>query len=418
MMKDPQNPVDRRNFLKAVGTAGLAAAIAGKSFADANKPAEADPNQTKEKDPPKGSMLPRRKLGRADIKVPILSNGVMFDVMGNLIILQANLRYGVTYWDTAYGYAGGNSERGVGEFLKKNPELRKNIFLVTKASRAHSVEQVEQKLQESLKRMNTDYVDLYYGVHGCNNPDSQLTEELGKWSRSAKQRGLIKCFGFSTHSNMADCLLGAAKRDWIDAVMTTYNVSEMQNPKMQTAVEECHKAGVGLIAMKVIRGVQRENKEAESKLVAHFLEKGYTRGQALIKAVLSDERIACACVRMENVTTLKSNVAAVLDKTELTHEDIKAFREYSKATCSGYCAGCEEICKNAAPDMPYVRDVMRYLMYYKSYGEADRARELFARLPARARSRLTSADYSLAEARCPQSMPIAELMAEAVHKLA
>ncbi len=418
MMKGPKNPVNRRSFLKAVGTAGLATAIAGKTFADPNKPAKADPNCTKETEPAKDSILPQRKLGRADVKVPVLSNGVMFDVMANLIILQANLRYGVTYWDTANGYAGGNSELGVGEFLKKKPELRKNIFLVTKASGARNVEHVEKKLQESLKRMNTDYIDMYYGVHGCNNPDNQLTEELGKWSRSAKERGLIKYFGFSTHSNMANCLLAASKRDWIDALMTTYNVSEMQNPKMQAAVEACHKAGVALIAMKVIRGVQKEDKEAENKLIAHFLEKGYTRGQALIKAVLSDERIACTCIRMENITTLKSNVAAVLDKTELTPEDIKAFKEYSQATCSGYCAGCEEICQNAAPDMPYVRDVMRYLMYYNSYGDTEHARELFAQLPAKARARITSADYSLAEARCPQHMPIAEMMTEASQKLA
>jgi hypothetical protein len=78
MMKSPENPVDRRSFLKAVGTAGLATAIAGRTFADPNKPAEADPNRAKEKEPPKGAMLPRRKLGRADITVPVLSNGVMF----------------------------------------------------------------------------------------------------------------------------------------------------------------------------------------------------------------------------------------------------------------------------------------------------------------------------------------------------
>lgn len=418
MMESPKNPVDRRSFLKALGTAGLATTITSRTFADPNKPAKADPNYVKETEPTKGSMLPQRKLGRADIKIPVLSNGVMFDVMANLIILQANLRYDVTYWDTANSYAGGNSELGVGEFFRKNPELRKNVFLVTKASQARSVEQVEQKLQESLKRMNTDYIDLYYGVHGCRRPERQLTQELGKWSRSAKQRGLIKYFGFSTHDNMADCLLYASKLDWIDAIMTTYNVSEMQEPKMQAAVEACHKAGVALIAMKVIRGVQREDREAENKLIAHFLEKGYTRGQALIKAVLSDNRIACACVRMENITTLKSNVAAVLDKTKLTPEDIKAFKEYSQATCSGYCAGCEQICQKAVPDMPYVRDVMRYLMYYNSYGDTERARELFAELPTEARARIASADYSLAQARCPQHMPIAELMTEASRKLA
>ena len=68
--------------------------------------------------------------------------------------------------------------------------------------------------------------------------------------------------------------------------------------------------------------------------------------------------------------------------------------------------------------MRYTSDVMRYLMYYNSYGDRERARGLFAEIPAAARNSLLSVDYSEAEARCPQHMPIGELVAEAVRKLA
>ena len=61
---------------------------------------------------------------------------------------------------------------------------------------------------------------------------------------------------------------------------------------------------------------------------------------------------------------------------------------------------------------------MRYLMYYNSYGDMDRARELFAQIPYSARSKLLSTDYSAAESRCPQHLPIGELITEAVSKLA
>jgi len=61
---------------------------------------------------------------------------------------------------------------------------------------------------------------------------------------------------------------------------------------------------------------------------------------------------------------------------------------------------------------------MRYLMYYNSYGEQDEARRLFAEIPSSLRNKLVNLDYSIAEARCPQHMPIGELMAEAVGKLA
>ena len=416
-----QNKIDRRNFLKTVGVLGIGSTIASvKAKAQVN-----EPNTAQKTEEAKLSELPRRKLGKTGIEIPVLANGLMFDVVENQIILRANLQHNLTYWDTAHSYAGGNSEIAIGTFFKKNPEIRQKLFLVTKASGAKRqrdpeavVEQVEQRLQESLKRMNTDYIDLYFGVHACDKPDLQLTEQLQKWAESAKKRKLIRLFGFSTHKNMAKCLLAASKLGWIDAIMTSYNVALMQNSEMQQAVQACHKAGVGLIAMKVLLGVQKRKPEAEYKVVAHFLNKGYTREQALIKAVLEDKRITAACIRMENVTLVRSNVAAVLDKTKLTKEDRDVLSNYSQAACSGYCAGCGNICDRTLPDTPYVSDIMRYLMYYNSYGDRDRARELFAQIPAGVRNKLPAADYSIAEARCPQRLPIAELVAEAVRKLA
>ncbi len=418
-MGKKRNKINRRNFLKTVGVLGVGSAIASvKANAQVN-----EPNTVQKTKDAKFPELPRRKLGKTGIEIPVLSNGLMFDVVANSIILRANLQHNLTYWDTANSYAGGNSEIAIGAFLRKNPEIRQKLFIVTKASGVRGgkdtvAEQAEQRLQESLKRMNTDYIDLYFGVHGCDNPDLQLTEQLRKWAESAKKRKLIRLFGFSTHKNMAECLSAAAKLDWVDAIMTSYNVALMQNSTMQEAVQACHEAGVGLIAMKVLLGVQKRKPEAEYKMVAHFLNKGYTREQALIKAALEDKRITAACVRMENVTLVRSNVDAILDKTKLTKEDRHVLSNYAQAACSGYCAGCGNICDRALPDTPYVSEIMRYLMYYNSYGDRDTARQLFAQIPAGVRNKLPAADYSIAEAHCPQRLPIAELVAEAVRKLA
>ena len=196
---------------------------------------------------------------------------------------------------------------------------------------------------------------------------------------------------------------------------------------MQKAIEACHKAGIGLIAMKVqAKGATAKwagqsvglETEKDKKLVDHFRQKGFTEGQAKIKAVLDDERFSSACVTMENITVLTSNVAAAMDKTKLTTADMNTFKEYAAATCSGYCAGCADICDSALPDMLYTSDIMRYLMYYNSYGQQERARELFAGIPADVRNKLLSIDYSAAEARCPQHIPIKKLVHEAVRKLA
>jgi predicted aldo/keto reductase-like oxidoreductase len=214
---------------------------------------------------------------------------------------------------------------------------------------------------------------------------------------------------------MARCLTAAAKLGWIDAIMTAYNFRLMQDTKMRAAIEACHKAGVSLVAMKT-QGKEITTEE-DKKLTRHFLQRGFTEGQAKIKVVLEDKGFSSACVKMESVAVLTSNVAAVLDKTKLTQVDMEVFAEYAQATCSGYCAGCAEICDTVLPNVPYVRDIMRYLTYYNSYGERDEAKELFAQIPGKARNKLLSTDYSVAEARCPQRLPIGKLVAEAVSKL-
>ncbi len=191
---------------------------------------------------------------------------------------------------------------------------------------------------------------------------------------------------------------------------------------MQDAIKACHKAGIGLTAMKAFsRGVERLQKvetEEDKKLLGHFQKRGFTEEQAKIKVVLQDKRFSAVCVGMQNISLLTTNVAAVLNKTKLTQQDLDVFKEYAEATCSGYCAGCAYICDSALPDTPYVSDIMRYLMYYNSYGDKERARELFAQIPGSVRNKLLSTDYRPAESRCPQHLPIAKLVAEAVSKLA
>jgi predicted aldo/keto reductase-like oxidoreductase len=206
---------------------------------------------------------------------------------------------------------------------------------------------------------------------------------------------------------MTECLKLGAKLDWIDAIMLRYNFRDMQDEELDAAIEACHKAGIGLTAMKIMgKGQVKEiETEGDKKLTDHFLKRGFTEGQAKIKAVLTDERISSACVGMKNLALLNSNVAAVFDKTEFTPEDMKVFQKVAQETC-------------ALPDMPYVSDVMRYLMYHNSYGEKELARQLFAELPAGSISGMLKVDYSLAEARCPQHIPIGRLMAEAFEKLA
>ena len=101
-------------------------------------------------------------------------------------------------------------------------------------------------------------------------------------------------------------------------------------------------------------------------------------------------------------------------KTELSLEDHHILEQYARKTACGYCAGCARLCDSAVAGNIPISDVMRYLMYYHSYGKRRQAVEKFNKLPVNSRNRLADMDYSKAESVCPQKIPIARIMQSAV----
>jgi predicted aldo/keto reductase-like oxidoreductase len=397
----------RREFLKTAGILGAGSLLP----AVAERVVQAAQKSDKE-----GILIPSRAFGKTGVSVSALGIGGMFDIPSNQIVLHQALRWGVTYWDTAESYEGGNSEKGIGAFFTRNPEARKKVFLVTKSG-SRDPDGMTRLFNRSLERMSTTYIDLYF-IHGISSI-REMSAEMKTWAEKMRATGKLRFFGFSTHNNMEDCLLGAAKLGWIDGIMMAYNYRLMQSDKMKQAVEACAAAGIGLTAMKTQGGGQvRSDTEAELKLAGRFLQKGFTDRQAKLKAVWEEPKIAAICSQMPNVTILMANAAAAMDRTSLSVEDRGMLERYARETTSGYCAGCTRICQTALSSPVPVGDVMRYLMYYHDYGDRDRARALFAELPIETRSRLDRVDYSPAEERCPQRIAIGRLMREAGRILA
>jgi predicted aldo/keto reductase-like oxidoreductase len=401
-MSEGRDRCSRREFLKAAGILGAGSLLpaAAKRFVHAAQKGDRE-----------AMVVPTRPFGKTGAKVSCLSLGGMFDIPSNQILMHQALQWGVTYWDTADCYEGGNSEKGIGAFFSRNPEARKKVFLVSKSD-SRDPEGMTKLFNRSLERMNTTYIDLYF-IHGISTI-REMNTEMRTWAGKMRALGKLRFSGFSTHSNMEECLLGAAKLGWIDGVMMTYNYRIMHTDKMRQAVDAAAAAGIGLTAMKTQGGGQvRSDSEAELKLAGRFLQRGFTDKQAKLKAVWENPKIASICSQMPNLTILMANVAAAVDRTSLSAEEKGLLEGYACETAAGYCAGCTRICEAALAAPVPVGDVMRYLMYYHDYGDRDRARALFAELPAETRGRLREVDYSLAEERCPRRIAIGRLMGEA-----
>jgi uncharacterized protein len=410
-MENEAKRCTRRDFFKVTGAAGVGAILSPMAGADAST----RPHKAARLLAAGDAKVPTRPFGQTGIEVSVLSLGGMFDTGGNQLMLRQALHWGVTYWDTADCYGNGRSEEGFGKYFARYPEDREKVFLVSKSD-SRDPDGMSRLLDRSLKRLNTSYIDLYF-LHGVDHI-GELDDETRRWAEKQKAAKKIRLFGFSTHKNMASLLSQAPGLGYIDGIMMAYNYRNMHSPEMKAAVQGCVKAGIGLTAMKT--QAQRSWKgrakgdDPGEKLMASFVRKGLTEHQAKLKAVWTNPDIAAICSQMPDMTILKANVAAALDTTPLTSEEMRLFEQYALASADQYCTGCGRICESAVNGHVPISDIMRYHMYGQSYGHLDWSRAHYQQLADPIRRRLVEADFKEAERRCPQGMPIAKLMRRAV----
>lgn len=403
-MSDDPKKLSRRDLLKWGAGAGAMA------FLGAGVPGVVRGADEKTPPAPPLPQVPRRRLGKTGKAVPILLMGgaAKFDPKFDPKLAEA-LRFGVDYIDAADCYAGGTCEDAVGSFVSRIDE-RSKVWITSKSD-GHDPAGFERTLDTSLKKLGTDYVDMYF-LHALQDA-SLLSEDLALTVEKLVKQGKMRHFGFSCHhANVAELLHAAAKTSWVDAVMFRYNFRQYGDKELNAAIDACAKSDVGLIAMKT-QGSEASFADAWQR----FQQAGkWSKHQAVLKAVWADERITAAVSHMDTFEKLKQNIAAAVDKFELGQADREALERYAAATRSLACDGCDHLC-GAAVDAPVrIGVTLRCLMYHDVYGEPERARAAFAKLPAEARQ-LADIDFAPANAACPHGVDVAWHMRRAAEVL-
>jgi len=336
--------------------------------------------------------LEYRVLGRTGLKVTAVALGCM--VAPEQVIEKA-FDLGVNWFDTAHTYKGGRSEQEVGRVLK-DPEKRKRAHICTKLPRG-STQGMLQKLETSLKRLGTDYVDLLL-THGVNNESDVTNHDCMAALEKAKKDGKARFIGVSTHSNVASCIEAAIEAKIYDVVLAAYNFG---SPKqVREAVARAAKARVGIIAMKTQRGDYRTP------------EGGLTPHQAALKWVLDDKNVTCAIPGCRSLRHLEDNFAVM--KKRLSYLDRRRLARFARATAGLYCAGCGE-CAGACPYGVAIADVRRCSMYLDGYRDKPLARETYRSLAANAAPCL---DCATCLARCVRGRPLQPLLQDTHRRLA
>jgi uncharacterized protein len=397
-------PMNRRGFLETSAGALAAASAVGVSRATAG---QAEPKSKATQ----SAVLPKRTLGRTGVEVSMLNLGTWKSV-GLDRILRFAWANGVRYIDTAKSYG---SEPAIGRWFQAMPEVRKDIFLVTK-DHPQTPKLLIKQLDERLRDLQTDYVDLIF-IHHVG--DSDFKKEV-EWPRSKefketadaiRKSGKAKFVGFSTHHPNRDVILNhAAEGGFVDVIMVQNNPWIAADDKMNRALDACHKAGIGLISMKQVAG--HTDLEKIGKEIPDLHEKGLSPYQALLHAIWTDERFASCCVSMRNTDQVRENAEAARVFKPLTKAELERLRDACIAAAPTMCADCTGQCSLAAGTNAELGNLTRFLTYHDHHGYRGEARRLYGEMAHAARD-WAGADLEAARHACPNKLDFAKLLPRA-----
>jgi uncharacterized protein len=337
-------------------------------------------------------------LGRTGLKVSTVSFGCMITSDGSVLERAADM--GINYFDSARVYAGGNNERMVGAALKSR---RKNIVLSTKTLNTRDKKSAFADLETSLKAFGTDYVDIWY-LHDKRSA-ADITDELVEAQQEAKKAGKIRFAGLSLHAGHKDVIPAVIKNGQIDVILTTYNFA--MGPEVEPLLGSAHKAGLGVVAMKVMAGSFRL--EGIDYDRAKSILKRPGAGLAALKWVLRNPNVTCAIPSMTDQEQVDENMKAMSgsfedrDRRLLAEELERIGPLYCRA-----CGGCAGTCPKGLP----VPDMLRCLMYADGYGQFALGRENFMSLPEEVRM-VRCGDCAECAVRCPNGVRVASRLSRA-----
>jgi len=396
---ETQSVLDRREFLQrgvattaTVGTLGLA----GVAGADSAGP----------------RVRQFRTLGRTGMKISDISMGT--SQTADPAVVKHAFERGINYFDTAESYESGGSERAVGNALAKH---RNEIFIATKilARPTDDRSRLMRNLEGSLKRLQTDHIDVYFN-HAVNDLARLQNDEWHELCRLAKQQGKIRFSGMSGHGgHLIQCVDYALDNDLVDVILTAYNFG--QDPKfyerftksfdlvanqkgLPRVLEKATAKGVGVIAMKTLMGGRLND-------LTQYRWPGGSLAQAAFRWTLSSPHVDALIVSMINPKQIDRYLGAS-GRASVGYREHRVLREYTERNSDSYCRpGCDA-CVDSCPVNVPIPDVLRARMYRLDYRNDRLAADAYAKLGAGASPCLQCAE-AVCQSACPYGLSVGEL---------
>ena len=367
----PLSSSNRREFLQWSAVAGIAGGLAAKNVA-----AESETEL--------GVVKKYNRLGRTDLEISDISMGTSSLRPGQEDLVKYALDRGINYFDSAESYGRGVSETVVGNALKS---VRDQVYIVSKAmtNPNQSAQSHMDSLEGSLRRLQSDYVDIYM-CHAVNDIERLQSEGWREFLVKAKEQGKIRFTGVSGHAGrLAECLDYAIDEDLADVFLCAYNFGQdpsfvskftrgldwiAKQPELPRILEKARKKDIGITTMKTLMGARLND-------MAPYEKDGSTFAQAAFKWVLSNSNVSAVVITMTQQQQVDEYLGAS-GKSEVSSTDLELLNRYISLNGSTYCRqGCNG-CADACPYGVQISEVLRTRMYAVDYGDLEMARQEYS----------------------------------------
>ncbi|HKK51482.1 MAG TPA: aldo/keto reductase [Myxococcota bacterium] len=323
-------------------------------------------------------------------------------------IVREAFERGVNYIDTAPDYSTAGSEQVVGKAMREIP--RDQMFLATKfctpighLPAGTSVARYKEVIHESLRRLETDYVDLIH-IHSCDELDRLMDPNVHEAFSQLRQEGKARFLGVSTHTpRLVQVASQAIDSGLFDVMMLAYHHGIW--PELDDLIARARsEQDMGIVAMKTLKGARHRNLES--------FHDANSYAQAALKWVHANPDVSCAVISFFEMQHVDEYLHA--SGRALTAEDVAILEGYDRRIAGTYCAPHCGACLSSCPEDVPIHDVLRHRMYFEDYRSEKQAMELYSKLEVNASACIGCSAPCLGS--CPLGIPIPERTREA-HEL-
>ncbi len=260
-----------------------------------------------------------RRFGKTNLELSVFSCGTM-RCLESIAIFQDTVKeaiaQGVNHIETARGY--GKSEIYLGEALRSGLGVaRENLYITTKLLPTPDPQKMEQEINESLARLQLDYLDCL-AIHGINTWEhlEWITSKNGCWSaiQSALDQGKIRHVGFSTHAPL-EIILAAINTNLFEFVNLHYYYFFQRH---QAAIELAQKKDMGVF---IISPADKGGLLYDPPAKLEELCQPFTPLDLTYRWLLSDRRITTLSFGAANPEEVNSALD-IIDNRELSFGNI------------------------------------------------------------------------------------------------